>query len=170
MLRNDHKKRNMKREKKFRLRLAFRKKFTFLNVIFQIAPYLKRVNLTTTLNFRITQNNIFCTLKNIVDNKVVEIGSAGKYKVKFSKKTLRHNTKILIGIFLKKVKMYLRKRFVLIDLIGPLRVRKPMLKQIFEQIGIKTCITANVNPKKCFNGCRPKKKRRKKQKSLRLFK
>ena len=49
-------------------------------------------------------------------------------------------------------------------------MKKPLLKQIVEQIGVKTAITINVMPKKCFNGCRPKKKRRKKQRGLRIFK
>jgi ribosomal protein S11 len=161
---------NIKREKKFRLRLLFRKKFIFLNTLFQKVPNLKKKVFATKINFRVTQNNIFCTLGNVIDHKILEVGSAGKYKVKVSKKTLRYNTKILIGIFLKKIKLRLQKNILLVNLIGPSRIRKPILKQVFEQFGIKTSIIANINPKKCFNGCRPKKKRRKKQKGLRIFK
>jgi hypothetical protein len=94
----------------------------------------------------------------------LEVGSAGKYKVKVSKKTLRYNTKILIGIFLKKIKLRLQKNILLVNLIGPSRIRKPILKQVFEQFGIKTSIIANINPKKCSNGCRLKKKKDEKNK------
>jgi ribosomal protein S11 len=161
----------IRRERKFRLRLLFRKKFIFLNTLFQTVPNSSSgAPFTTKLNFRITQNNIFCTLENIANGKILEVGSAGKYKVKVSKKTLRYNTKLIIGTFLRKVKTHLQKKLILINLIGPARMRKSILKQIFEQFGTKTSITVDIKSKKCFNGCRPKKKRRKKQKGLRIFK
>jgi ribosomal protein S11 len=162
--------RNIKRKKKFRLRLLFRKKFIFLNSLFQAVANRKEIFFASKLNFRITQNNIFCTLVDLVDGKILEVGSAGKYKVKVSKKTLRYNTKMLVSIFLKKIKSRMQKKHIIVSLIGSLRVRKPILKQVFNQFGIKTSITASVNSKKCFNGCRPKKKRRKKQRGLKIFK
>jgi ribosomal protein S11 len=170
MVKNESNGHNIKREKKFRLRLLFRKKFIFLNTLFQKAPNFRKKFGATKVNFRVTQNNIFCTLENVIDHKILEVGSAGKYKVKISKKTLRYNTKILIGVFLKRVKLHLRKNLLLVNLIGPSRIRKPILKQVFEQFGIRSSIIADIDPKKCFNGCRPKKKRRKKQKGLRIFK
>ena len=160
-----------KREKKFRLRLLFKKKFIFLNTLFQSFSYIDNIiPFVTKLNLRVTQNNIFCTLGNIINKNILEVGSAGKYKIKVSKKTLRYNSKIIIGTFLRKIKLYLQKKSILINVISPTRMRKPLLKQIVEQIGVKTAITINVMPKKCFNGCRPKKKRRKKQRGLRIFK
>jgi ribosomal protein S11 len=167
MSKNKFKGRNLRRKKKFRLRLLFRKKFVFLNTLFQAITNKKKIFLATKLNFRITQNNVFCTL---VDGKILEVGSAGKYKVKVSKKTLRYNTKILVNIFLKKIRSRLKRKHIIINLIGSSRIRKPLLKQIFKQFGIKTSITASINSKKCFNGCRPRKKRRKKQRGLRIFK
>lgn len=162
---------NLKRDRKYRLRLLFRKKFIFLNTLFQTASNFKSfVPYTSKLNFRVTQNNIFCTLGSIVNGKILEVGSAGKYKVKVSKKTLRYNVKLLIGTFLKKVKLRLQKELILINLISPARMRKSILKQIFEQFGTHTAVTVDVKAKNCFNGCRPKKKRRKKQKGLRIFK
>ena len=154
-----------------RIRSLFKKKPIFLNMLFQTF-YNSDITkpFTTKLNLRITQNNIFCTLTNLVDNKIFEVGSGGKYKVKISKKTLRYNSKIIIGTFLRKIKTHLQGKQFLINLIGPVRMRKPLLKQIFEQFNSKMSITVNLEPKKCFNGCRPKKKRRKKQRGLRIYK
>jgi ribosomal protein S11 len=170
MIKNKSERKNVKREKKFRLRLLFRKKFIFLNTLFQAMTNRKEFFLVTKLSFRVTQNNVFCTLVDLVDGKILEVVSAGKCKVKVSKKTLRYNTKILVSIFLKKIRLRLQKKHITVSLIGSLRVRKPILKQVFDQFGIKTSITASINSKKCFNGCRPKKKRRKKQRSLKIFK
>jgi ribosomal protein S11 len=170
MIKNKSRGRNVRREKKFRLRLLFRKKFVFLNTLFQTITKKKENFLVTKLNFRITQNNVFCTLVDLVSGKILEVGSAGKYKVKVSKKTLRYNAKILVSIFLKKIRSRLQKKHIMVNLIGSSRIRKPILKQVFDQFGIKTSVTARINSKKCFNGCRPKKKRRKKQRSLRIFK
>jgi ribosomal protein S11 len=170
MVKNKLRGRNLKREKKFRLRLLFRKKFIFLNTLFQATTSKKEIFLATKLNFRVTQNNVFCTLVDLVDNKFIETGSAGKYKVKVSKKTLKYNTKIIVGIFLKKIKSRLKKKHVIVNLIGSSRTRKPILNQIFDQLGIKTYLGASTSSKKCFNGCRPKKKKRKKQRGLKIFK
>jgi ribosomal protein S11 len=121
------------------------------------------------LDVRITPNNVFCTLKNLINNKILKVGSAGKYKVKTSKKTLKFSSKIIVGFFLDEIKQELNTKTLLINLTGPIRLRKTILEQIIKQVR-KSSLTINVNNKKCFNGCRPKKKRRKKQKGLRLFK
>lgn len=158
------------KQKKFRQRLFFRKKLTFLNTLFQtfssihVAPFTKR------LNFRIAQNNVFCTMEDVRSGQILEVGSAGKYKIKVSRKTLRYNSKIIIGTFLRKIQKRLQNELILLALISPARMKKPIIKQVFTQSGIKTPITVDVNTKKCFNGCRPKKKRRKKRTGLRIFK
>jgi len=48
-------------------------------------------------------------------------------------------------------------------------MKKPILEVISINLKDKNIIL-DVKGKKCFNGCRPPKKRRKKQKGLRIFK
>jgi ribosomal protein S11 len=159
------------KQRKFRQRLLFRKKFTFLNTLFQTFHSPEHATpFTKKLNFRVAQNNVFCTMEDLKNGQIIEVGSAGKYKIKVSKKTLRYNSKMIIGTFLRKVQKRLQKEPILLELISPSRMKKPILKQIFMQSGVKTPITIQVKTKKCFNGCRPKKKRRKKRTGLRIFK
>ena len=114
-------------------------------------------------------NNVFCTLKNCFNNKTIQVGSAGKYKVKTSKKTLKFSCKIIVGFFLREIRQDLSSKKILINLTGPITLRKSLIEQVTKSIKGNS-VTLNVNQKKCFNGCRPPKKRRKKQKGLRLFK
>lgn len=153
-----------------KLRRVFRNKPYFLNSNFQ--EILKTQNsfaLSKKLDIRITPNNVFCTLKNLSNNKIIKVGSSGKYKIKTSKKTLKFSCKVIVGFFLDEIKQDLVAKTLLINLTGPIRLRKVILEQVVKHIR-KSSVTINVNNKKCFNGCRPKKKRRKKQKGLRLFK
>ena len=63
----------------------------------------------------------------------------------------------------------LERKKILVNLTGPISLRKSLIEQVTKYIK-RNSITININQKKCFNGCRPPKKRRKKQKGLRLFK
>jgi len=121
------------------------------------------------INIRITPNNVFCTLKNILKNKTLYVTSAGKCSTKTSKKVLRYSTKIITQIFFDKIKNHLKSNKFLINIIGPKKIRKSVLEQISNSLRGKNLLI-NVENKKCFNGCRPSKKRRKKQKGLRIFK
>jgi hypothetical protein len=53
--------------------------------------------------------------------------------------------------------------------VGPKKIKKLVLEVISNNLKGKNLII-DVKSKKCFNGCRPPKKRRKKQKGLRIFK
>jgi hypothetical protein len=53
--------------------------------------------------------------------------------------------------------------------VGPKKIKKLVLEVISNNLKAKNLII-DVKSKKCFNGCRPPKKRRKKQKCLRIFK
>ena len=41
------------------------------------------------INIRITSNNVFCTLVDVLRNKTLVLGSSGKYSVKTSKKNIK---------------------------------------------------------------------------------
>ena len=154
----------------FRLRKIFKNKPYFVNPINQELINLSNNNLfSRKLTIRITPNNIFCNLKNISTNKTVKVGSSGKYKVKTSKKTLKFSCKIVLGFFLEEIKQETIKKEILLSLTAPIKLRKVILEQVAKYIQLSSMII-NFNQKKCFNGCRPPKKKRKKQKGLRLFK
>lgn len=164
-------KKNLRTSKnKLRIRRIFKNKSYTANSSFKILNNSKFESIFyKKLNIRVTPNNIFCTLKNISTNEIINVGSAGKYKIKTSKKTLRYSSKIIVEHFLEETKDEMKNRNIIINIIGPIRIRKAILKQLSKYIS--NCATlVNVDNKKCFNGCRPPKKRRKKQKGLRIFK
>ena len=95
--------------------------------------------------------------------------SSGKCGTKTSKKTLRYSSKVVIQSFFDNIKPYLNQSKFLVNIIGPKKIRKSILEQFSNNLKGKDLII-NVKGKKCFNGCRPPKKIRKKQKRLRIFK
>jgi ribosomal protein S11 len=155
----------------YKLRKIFKNKAYFINPTFQEVSINNQNSylFSKKIDIRVTPNNVFCTLKNCFNNKTIKVGSAGKYKVKTSKKTLKFSCKIIVGFFLREIRQDLNSKKILINLTGPITLRKSLIEQVTKSIK-KNSITLNVNQKKCFNGCRPPKKRRKKQKGLRLFK
>lgn len=154
----------------FRLRKIFKNKPYFVNPINQELINLSNNNIfSRKLTIRITPNNIFCNLKNISTNKTIRVGSSGKYKVKTSKKTLKFSCKIVLGFFLEEIKHDTKNKEVFLSLTAPIKLRKTILEQVSKYAQLSS-MTVGFNQKKCFNGCRPPKKKRKKQKGLRLFK
>ena len=95
--------------------------------------------------------------------------SSGKCGINTSKKTLRYSSKIVLQSFFDNIKKYLKEDHFLITIIGPKKIKKMVLETISINLKGKNLII-DVKNKKCFNGCRPPKKRRKKQKGLRIFK
>lgn len=141
-----------------------------------------------TLTIRIKPNNVFCTLRSEIDFRMVS-GSSTKYKVKMSKKTLRYNYKIIVKSFLEETKKDLKTRFLLICVTAPKRIRRELLRMLKKKLKSRdksTSINKNINgneniksesilmfdfyAKKCFNGCRARKKKRNKQRGLRVYK
>ena len=144
-----------------------------------------------TLTIRIKPNNVFCTLKNETSNKTIS-GSSTKYKIKMSKKILRYNYKIIVRSFLQEIKKLIKSDFLIVHVTSPKRIRKELFrilkkKLIFKkksplnETEIETALSSdkkqgsmivvyNFHARKCFNGCRVKKKRRKKQRGLRIYK
>lgn len=128
--------------------------------------------LSYKITLRSTQNNMYCTLSSIADQKVLFVVSSGKCQLNTSKKSLKFNSKHILKIFLQKI----RKRFnnrpsTLIVISLPKRLRKSVLKIIrYSYLKKKSRLIVELKNKKCFNGCRPKKKKRKKRSKFRVFK
>jgi ribosomal protein S11 len=146
-------------------------------------------DLTVTPNkvvtIRIKPNNVFCTMRNTKTKSVVS-ASCTKYKVKMSKKSLKHNYKLVVKSFLKNLPTLPNSTKVLVCLTAPKRVRKELfgifnksldLNQRYTKQASGSVIRNSPNvllfkfhAKKCFNGCRARKKRRSKQRGLRVYK
>jgi ribosomal protein S11 len=130
---------------------------------------LKKLNSYKVLSFKTTSNNIFINLSNHLQKSILT-GSSGKYKIKTTKKKIKHNIKIVIDSFFKELKDKLISRDQLIIKITCFfRIRKLIVKLLFTKLKLNSIIW-DVKSKKSFNGCREKKKKRKKQKGLRIFK
>jgi ribosomal protein S11 len=122
------------------------------------------------LTIKVTSNNIFCNLRCLVKNKTLQVGSCGKYNIKVSRKKLKYVIKPIVTSFLQEAKTKIRSKNVFVVLVAPTQIRKYILKFLYSKILKNRNSVVKVKEKKCFNGCRVKKKKRKKQKGLRLLK
>ena len=122
---------------------------------------------------RVTSNNIFCTLIKKKEKKIIFTSSVGKNKLKTSQRKIKFTLKKILKIFYQKINYLLKKKkikSILIEIIAPLKVKKILIKNLKIFKKIKKNILINIKPKKCFNGCIPKKKIRKKKKKMRVLK
>lgn len=141
-------------------------------------PNLKKKIFNRRITIKITSNNIFCSLSDLKSNKVILNASAGKYHFKITKKRLKHTYKEMLELFFRRVWQYLNAGGIIILLTIPIRLRKKVIELLFNlRLYKKTpkesylrAILIKTKDKKCFNGCRSKKKRRKKRKGTRLLK
>ena len=181
--------------KKFiQLKITKKKRKTFQS-LHRINKYLfkykiiqslnKRKNLLKKVNIKITQNNIFGTLVDIKKNRIVYSASAGKYKMPISYKRMQDNYKSFTLKFLTILSKFLKNfNNTVFNLITPLKYRKTVYNLIKRKIKTKIKknkkkqnpqnLIINIIPKKCFNGCRLKKRsqiiRFKQQKKFKLRK
>jgi len=119
------------------------------------------------ISIKITANNTFCSLKK--GKNLLFVSSAGKNKIKITKRKLKFNSKLIIENFLYSISKYIKKSSLIIIIKGPKKIRKNIIKQLSSKFRTNKYIV-KLKELKCFNGCRPKKKRRKKQKGLRITK
>jgi ribosomal protein S11 len=159
-----------KQKKNINFRAVLRYRRLFRNNISSINPiyHIIRPKLKLTLTFNVTQNNIFCTLINNKNN-ILFVTSSGKEKIATSKKTLKYSARNITISFLKKIKRYFRKIIFLIKIKAPLRIKINLLR-ILGKIIDKKYTFIYIKNNKCFNGCKPPKKKRKKRHGLRIFK
>ena len=128
------------------------------------------------LTIKVVPNNIFCSIKDNYSNKVLKSVSSGSYNIKLSKKGLRYYAKVVVTSFLKDLRE-LKVKFnksIVVKVIAPIQIRRQIISvlstSLFGKFAAKKNTILEVESKKVFNGCRPRKKIRKKRKGLRLFK
>ena len=161
---------NKKHKNFLRIRKTFKFRCHISNPVFrQISNKNVFKNFSKYIFIRIRPNNIFCTLVDKKINKILYTTSSGKCNTKTSKKTLRYSSKIVTQSFFDNIKKHLKQDFFFITISSPKKMKKPILELLSLNLKNKNLII-DVKGKKCFNGCRPSKKRRKKQKGLRIFK
>jgi ribosomal protein S11 len=162
------KKKNLKAKTIKRLRKIFKYKNSPNNLkLIQLKKEAKNSKLKLVI--RVTPNNIFCTLINVTKKEIICNKSAGIYKIQVSKKKIKFAHKIILVKFLDTIKNKLGNNLIIIKIIGPIKIRKSIIKCLSLNLKQNNLIL-HTAPLKCFNGCRPAKKRRKKQKGLRVFK
>lgn len=137
------------------------------------------------ITVRIKPNNVFCTFVNKANRKAIS-GTSSKYSVKMSKKTLKYNYKVVLKSFLKETKRYLKAKRILVSVTCPKRIRRDLYRILKNKLTRRKkfvrkasgkivryspdLLLFRLHSKKCFNGCRARKKRRKKQRGLRVYK
>ena len=128
------------------------------------------------LTIKVVPNNIFCTIKDNASNKVLKSVSGGSYNIKLSKKGLRYYAKVLVTSFLKDLRELKIKfnKSIVVKVVAPIQIRRQIINvlstSLFSKFAVKKNTILEVESKKVFNGCRPRKKIRKKRRGLRLFK
>ena len=138
-------------------------KYRLYTSMVKIASLYRSNKIRYTIFLKIKQNNLFCTFKNIITNKLLLVASAGKLQLNVSKNKLFFLQKKIIFKFLKKVKWILKKQksSIILKLISPLKLRRRVLRHV-KFLLKKRPLVVIFSDLKIFNGCRPKKKRRKK--------
>lgn len=149
------------------------------------------------ITIRVKPNNTFCTLRSSFHNQIIS-SSSTKYNVKMSKKSLKYNYKIVLKAFLKEVNAFIKSDKILFSITAPRKIRRELLRilkvhleptELDETLKSNTTehqsedvydneehsegptlVVFKLNAKKCFNGCRVRKKKRKKQRGLRIYK
>jgi ribosomal protein S11 len=157
---------------KTQLKRLYRYRSSFINLksnLFLLPIILKKYSFKIYL--RIRSNNVFCTLIDLGHNKTLLNISSGKYKLNTSKKKLKYNTKIILNLFLKDIQSYLTcsSSSIIVEIISSIKNRKQIIRILKKKIHNQQLILY-LKPLKCFNGCRPKKRKRKKRRKLRIFK
>lgn len=136
------------------------------------------------MTIRIKPNNMFCTLTSTTKKRAVSATSA-KYRIKMSKKALKYNYKLILKSFIEETRKFFGKK-MLISLTAPKRIRRELFRILKKKLTLKKKFTKDAlgklipatqrillfrfNAKKCFNGCRVRKKKRSKQRGLRIYK
>ena len=147
-----------------RLKSLFKYSIYYINPIFRKYLEIKHSNkLKYQLSIRITSNNTFCSLKDLKKKRLLLVSSAGKYKINITKRKLNFSSKIVIENFLEETQKYLKTQLTIINISGPKKLRKKIIRQINLKFK-KIKFIIKVNELKCFNGCRPKKKKTQKTK------
>jgi ribosomal protein S11 len=154
---------------KYKKRLNFFRKQLRVKHIMRLTPVAFNENDVGLLGIRVTSNNIFCSLTDSINKNILLLSSAGKYKISVSRKKLRHVIKPFFVAFNRDLKTRVVAGAVVVNISAPIKIRRLIFKQLVSILSNKQFII-RVCHNKCYNGCRPAKKRRRKQRRLRISK
>lgn len=152
-------------------------------------------NFQKKIVIKVAQNNFFCSLISLTNNKTIHISSAGRYKIKVSKRKFKKIYINFLNIFFYKIQKHTPILSDFIFLItAPIHIRRKIFNFIQKRIESYNKVTLSnklldsratasnenfekyrnilisIPPKKCFNGCRVQKRVRKKRRLYRIFK
>ena len=111
----------------FRIRKVIKHK-AYRPILEKFLILKKAKNFPKQLNIKVTSNNIFCNLKNRMKNNTLAVCSSGKYKVKTTRKKLKHNIKIVLGFFFNEIKLKILSKNLVVIIISPIKLRKQIIK------------------------------------------
>jgi ribosomal protein S11 len=138
---------------------------------FKLFPSAKKIK--KKLNIKVTSNNIFCTYSDFLNNKIIYNGSSGLYNIKVSKKKIKIAYKSVLYKFFGSLKKVFKKNFlnkILITITAPIKLRKKIIRSVIQKFKKKKYYFLKIKKKKCFNGCRASKVRRKKNLKFKIYK
>lgn len=159
----NNRKLNFKKKLYFKRKIALYKKVAlykarFLFCVESYPIYIFNKMFPCLFKLRIKQNNVFANLSDISNSSnVLKFWSCGLQKLKASKRKLKFVLNILLKVIFRKLKNFSR---CLISIRGPRYLQKFCLKKVLKARFVKPLIV--LESVKIFNGCRARKKRRKK--------
>ena len=161
--------------KKFQIIQKYQKKTLETKLLYFLDIKKNKNFFSYQINIRIVANNIFCTLIKPLSQHIVYKLSTGTIALKTSKKSLKYNIKTTLKTFFKHIILILLKNSLIIKLTSPKYLKKILLTQIKYFLKkqpkyLKKPHLIFIQSKKCFNGCRPPKKIRKKRHIIRNIK
>ena len=159
--------------------------------LYRYSKGLRKKHYTQKITIKITPNNIFCLIKNLKKNKTEYVVSGGRIGLNLSKKKIKFLWKTVITDLFEYMQKIELESFIF-SYSGPRRLKKKIIrlfKKTFrprrkrssrylttkdktpkkEEVVVlpnkspQRALLMTVNPKKVFNGCRVKKKKRKKR-------
>lgn len=127
-------------------------------------------NIGCCIRIKFLSNNIYGTFWSISGKRTFRVRSVGMKKLKPSKRRLLFYGKLFLDSFFKELQQWRqkykqKKAAFFFSIKAPKRFRKILLKNM---VGKASAINFEYN--KAFNGCKAKKKRRKKRLGFRSFK
>ncbi len=117
-------------------------------------------------SIKIAPNNIFCNLNENRNGKVnvIKSSSTGMFKLKTTKKRLNFNLKPFLSSFLKPVMKEKQVKFaktVYLKVVAPQRLKSKVLEMmhsgLLKRLVVQKNVVLDLPDRKIFNGCRPKK-------------
>lgn len=127
------------------------------------------------ITIRMTQNNLFCYLGNIVTGRSLLKLSSGLVKVNVTKKTVKFHCSRIIPYFFSLLRRKTINSVIGINFIVPQALKRKVFFLAlakFKKVRTKKMFLKLFffSGKKCFNGCRSAKLKRKKRHKFRIYK